>query len=68
MDIKGCSFASFVITNYSWNRLSLKKQKKIYKEAGVKFRKQFDEELKAIWKHDKTYSAEGRGVIRLSIQ
>ena len=68
IDIRGCYFTSFLVTNYNWHYLSPKEQKKIYKEAGVNFTRKAGEEPKGPWRYDKTYSAGGRGVIRSSIK
>ena len=70
VDIRGCHFTSFLVTNYKWDRLSEEEQKEIYKVAGIEFWRELGEEPNSKdWRYDyKTYSAGGRGVIRKSIR
>lgn len=65
-DINGCHFASFLMGNHRWMKLSLGEREQVYRQAGVSFRREEGEEPSAEWKYDKTYSADCRGIIRLS--
>lgn len=67
VNVSGCHFTSFLITNSKWARLSSEDQEEVYRNAGVSFRRIEGEEPYGNWDRDKTYSAGGRGVIRSSL-
>ena len=67
VDIRSCHFHSFLSTTYAWNELSDDDRDRVYKEAGVSFRRTSGSEPAGNWVSDKTYSAGGRGVERSSL-
>lgn len=67
VDITGCRFHSFLVTNYRWTFLSQEEQERVYKDAGVNFRRTEGSEPWGNWIVDRTYSAGGRGVQRSSL-
>ena len=67
VNVNGCHFTSFLITNSKWARLSPESQEKVYQNAGVSFRRIEGKEPYGNWARDKTYSAGGRGVVRSSL-
>ena len=70
VDIRGCRFTSFLVTNDKWNHISEGEQREIYQAAGINFWRELGKEPNSKdWRYDyKTYSADGRGVIRKSIR
>ena len=67
VNVGGCTFKSFLITNHKWSNLSLDRQNQIYADAKVSVTRTSGSEPDGNWKYDKTYSAGGRGVIRSSL-
>ena len=67
VDVTGCQFHSFLVTNHRWASLSVEDRESVYKEADVSFRRKAGEEPSGNWMIDKVYSAGGRGVQRSSL-
>ena len=67
VDITGCQFHSFLVTNHRWASLSTEDRDRVYKEAEVSFRRTEGEEPSGNWRIDRVYSAGGRGVQRSSL-
>lgn len=66
INIKGCQFHSFLVTNQRWAILSEEDQERVYKDARVSFRRTEGDEPLGNWTVDRAYSAGGRGVQRSS--
>lgn len=66
VNISGCHFHSFLVTNHKWALLSEEDQERVYKDAGVDFRRTEGDEPSGNWTVDRAYSAGGRGVQRSS--
>ena len=67
VDITGCQFHSFLVTNLRWSALSKEDRERVYKEADVNFRRTEGSEPQGNWTVDRVYSAGGRGVQRSSL-
>ena len=64
-DISHSEFHSFLVYNNNWNQLSNIQKDRVYEEAEIPFRRVNGSEPVGNWIYDKTYSAGGRGVVRL---
>ena len=66
VDIRGCQFHSFLVTNAKWEILPKADKDRFYSDAGVSFKRTAGEEPSGNWTVDRAYSAGGRGVQRSS--
>lgn len=67
VDISGCQFHSFLVTNQRWSTLSKDDKERLYVDAQVSFRRKEGIEPNGNWTVDRVYSAGGRGVQRSTL-
>lgn len=67
VDVTGCKFHSFLVTNHRWSVLSKEDKDLVYKKAGISFKRSEGTEPSGNWVVDRVYSAGGRGVQRSSL-
>ncbi|MCY4596358.1 MAG: hypothetical protein OXC19_16355 [Bryobacterales bacterium] len=66
VDVTGCSASSLLAYTRSWNMLDNHQQASFYQDAHVSFQRTLGSDYHADWRSDRTYSANGRGVLRHS--